>query len=172
MSMTSLRDRSPQSPAGAGPGRGPAVPGAGPGKRTLTEDLGAGDALPDTQRARFEQPGSAPGAATDAGNEPIGELTAEQIGAEPYEPPGAGPDVPVRDTDADKQAIAGVGQQLPPQGGADGLAGAAAAGPPGQTGHAAQPAPGGGDGGGEASPELTTAVTAAQSDARDAVAQS
>lgn len=312
MSMTSSRDRSPESPAGAGPGRGPAVPGAGPGKRTLTEDLGAGDALPDTQRARFEQslgrdlsgvrvhtgdaaadhadrvqarafaagphivfgrgeyrpddprglhllahevahtaqqhgaspggdlattqpgdaaernadaaagamiagapaavtaqpaaiarkttdesidppappadaapgsgppaasaggaqPGSDPGAARDAGNEQIGELTAEQIGAEPYEPPDVGPDVPVRDTEADKQAIAGVGQQLPPQGGADELAGAAAAGPAGQTGHAAQPAPGGGDGGGEASPELTTAVTAAQSDARDAVAQS
>jgi len=314
MPITSSRDRSHESQAGAGPGHGPTVPGAGPGKRTLTEDLGAGHALPDAQRDRFEQslgrdlsgvrihtgdaaadhadraqarafaagphivfgrgeyrpddprgqhllahevahtaqqhgaspggdlattqpgdaaernadaaagamiagtpaevtaqpaaiarkttdesidpptgaapgsgapaasadgaqPGGDPGAARDAGSDSIGELTAQQIGTEPYEAPDVGPDVPVHDTEADKQAIAGVGQQLPPQGGADELAGATAAGPAGPTGHAAQPTPGGGGdggggGGGEASPEVVTAVTAAQNDARDAVAQS
>ncbi len=311
MSINSSHDRSRESQAAAGPGRGLAAPAAGPGKRTLTEDLGAGQALPDAQRARFEQsldrdlsgvrihtgdaaadqadrvqarafaagphvvfgrgeyrpgdqrgqhllahevahtaqqhgadpggdlattqpgdaaernadaaaaamiagapaavtaqpaaiarktldesiepptdaapgggppaasadgaqPGSDPGTAKDAGTDQIGELTAQQVGTEPYEPPDVGPDVPVGDTEADKQAIAGVGQQLPPQGGADELAGgAAAADPGGQTGPAAQPAPGGGgDGGGEASPEVTTAITAAQGDARDAVAQS
>jgi hypothetical protein len=55
MSITSSHDRSRESQAAAGPGRGPAAPTAGPGKRTLTEDLGAGHALPDAQRARFEQ---------------------------------------------------------------------------------------------------------------------
>jgi hypothetical protein len=315
MSITSSHDRSRPSPAAAGPGRGPAAPAPGPGKRTLTEDLGTGDTLPDSQRAGFEQslgrdlsgvrvhtgtaaadhadrvqarafaagphivfgrgeyrpddprgqqllahevahtaqqhgaapggdlattqpgdaaernadtaaaamitgapaqvtaqpaaiarktqdesidppadaapggdppaasadgaqPASDPGKAADAsnaGNDSIGELTAQQIGIEPYEPPDVGPDVPVRDTEADKQAIAAVGEQLPPQGGADELAGGAtAAGPAAQTGPAAQPAAGGGDGsgGGEASPEVTAAITAAQSDARAAVAQS
>jgi uncharacterized protein DUF4157 len=310
MPITSSHDRSRESPAAAGPGRGPAAPAAGPGKRTLTEDLGAGDALPEGQRTRFEQslgrdlsgvrvhtgaaaadhadrvqarafaagphvvfgrgeyrpddprgqhllahevahtaqqhgaapggdlattqpgdaaernadaaaaamlagtpaavtaqpaaiarktkdesidpptdaapggsppaasadgaqPASEPGKDKDAGNDQIGELTAQQVGIEPYEPPAVGPDVPVHDTEADKQAIAGVGQQLPPQGGADELAGgAAAASPAGQAGPAVQSAPGGGGDGGAASPEVTAAITAAQGDARAAIAQS
>src|SRR6185436_13872980 len=116
--------------------------GGAPGKRTLTEELGTGDG---------------------AGAE-IGELTAERIGADPDET-DAGPDVPVRDIEGGKQEIAGAGQQLPPEGGADELAGGAApavdAAPPG----------GGGDGGAVGA-ELTATIAGAQDDTRAAIAQS
>src|SRR5690242_17246791 len=38
-----------------GGGRAAATTGPGPGKRTLTDELGAGDSLPPVQRAQFEQ---------------------------------------------------------------------------------------------------------------------
>jgi DNA-binding phage protein len=101
------------------------------------------------------------------GEEEIGELTAERAGQEPDEGEDVGPDVPVRDIEGGKQEIAGAGQQLPPDGGAEEAAGIAVEG-----GDAAPATATAGDGeGGEASPEASVAITDAQNDAREAAAQ-
>jgi hypothetical protein len=104
----------------------------------------------------------APGKATlvDSEAEEIGELTAQRVGAEPDED-GGGPDVPVRDPEAGKQDLAAVGEQLPPQGGAEELAGGVTT-----------DAPAGGGGGGEPSAEMTASIGQAQSETREAVAAS
>ena len=98
----------------------------------------------------------------------IGELSADRIGAEPFEPDDVGPDVPVRDAEAGKQDIAGAGQQLPAQGGAEEVAGGAA---PAGAAAAGDAVVGGGGEGGAAGAEVSAAVVAAQSDTREAVAQ-
>jgi hypothetical protein len=95
-------------------------------------------------------------------DEPIGELSAERTGQEPDEGDDVGPDVPVRDPEAGKQQIAGAAQQLPPQGGAEGVAGGLAP----DAGAAA------GGGGGAAGEAVSTSVVAMQSDAREAIAES
>jgi hypothetical protein len=149
-------------------GRGgsrPMMDGGGsgaPGKRTLTEELGAGDPA--------SQAGPDGAAAGDAGasasatpeDEQIGELSAEQVGADPDDSE-LGPDVPVRDIEGGKQEIAGAGQELPPQGGADELAGGSAL---------VDEAPAGGGDEGTPSPEVAGAIVSAQDDTREAIAQS
>jgi hypothetical protein len=69
----------------------------------------------------------------------------------------------VRDTEAGKQEISGAGQQLPPEGGAEGAASLT------PEAGAAGAAPGGGGAVGE---DVSAAVVAAQSDAREGIAQS
>jgi hypothetical protein len=110
---------------------------------------------------------AAPGKASQDGE--IGELVAERIGVEPGEAADVGPDVPARNTEAGKQEIAGAGQQLPAQGGAEALAGGAA-----PAIDAAAGAGGGGAGGegGAVGAEVSAAIVAAQNDTRDAIAQS
>jgi Domain of unknown function (DUF4157) len=104
--------------------------------------------------------GGAPGTAKD---EEIGELSAQQVGVAPWEGAFVGPDVPVRDTEAGKQEIAGAGQQLSSEVGADG-AGAPAAADAGGNGS--------GGGGGVVDSDVTASITAAQNDARAAISQS
>ena len=103
--------------------------------------------------------------AANGADEPIGELTAERVGAEPDEGDDVGPDVPVRDPEAGKQELAGAAQQLPPQG-AEGVEGGLAP----EAG--AAPAGGGGGGDGAVNDEVSASVVAAQSDTREAIAQS
>src|SRR6185503_17310658 len=117
--------------------------------------------------------GGANGASAAKPEEQIGELTADRVGAEPWEGDFVGPDVPVRDPEAGKQEIAGAAQQLPPEGGAEEASGGVA--PEGGANASGGPPGGGadaGDGGGAASPEVTAAIESAQSDTREAVAQS
>ncbi|HEY0990212.1 MAG TPA: hypothetical protein VGD80_24340 [Kofleriaceae bacterium] len=66
--------------------------GGAPGKRTLTDELGAGDGAGAATSA------SDGGGSGQPEGDQIGELTAERIGADPDET-GAGPDVPVRDVE-------------------------------------------------------------------------
>src|SRR5689334_14009640 len=44
-----------QQPGQLGGGRAAGAAGPSPGKRTLTDELGAGEGLPPVQRAQFEQ---------------------------------------------------------------------------------------------------------------------
>jgi LysM repeat protein len=141
----------PASDAGGGAPEGAAADSAAPDGAA-----GGNGAAPDGQAADEEE---------------IGELSAERVGQEPDEGEDVGPDVPVRDTEAGKQEIAAAGQQLPPEGGAEEAASGIAL----EAGDAAGEAAGGGGGdgeGGEVSPEAAAAVTEAQSDAREAIAQS
>src|SRR4051794_25213643 len=91
----------------------------GPGKRTLTEALGPGEPVAKVPSSpegggRGGDAGAAGNGA--AGNEEIGELTADRVGADPCEGDDVGPDVPVRDPEAGKQDIAAAAQQLPAEG--------------------------------------------------------
>jgi hypothetical protein len=132
----------------------------GPGKRTLTEALGPGEPAGKAPSAPED------GASAKPGDEEIGELTAERIGADPYEGDDVGPEVPVRDPEAGKQDVAGVAQQLPSQGGAEEVANGVAP-------EAGADAGGGGGGGdGAVGADITAAIVAAQGDTREAVAQS
>src|SRR6185295_12366098 len=83
------------------------------------------------------------------------------------------PDVPVRDPEAGKQDLAGAGQQLPPEGGAAELAGGGEAALVPDAGASGAGAGGGGGGdAGAVGDDVFASVTAAQSDTRDAIAQS
>jgi hypothetical protein len=133
-----------------------------PGKRTLTEELGAGDPASQAGPDGSAADGSGASASSAPEDEQIGELSAEQIGADPDDSE-LGPDVPVRDIEGGKQEIAGAAQDLPPQGGADELAGGSAL---------ADATPAGGGDDGAPSPEVAEAIVSAQDDTREAIAQS
>ncbi|TMQ06287.1 MAG: DUF4157 domain-containing protein [Deltaproteobacteria bacterium] len=137
-------------------------PPAAPEAKTDAK-TGAGDAAGATPGAAD----AAAGGAAPGKDGEIGELTAERIAADPYEGDAVGPDVPARNPETGKQDIAGAGQQLPAQGGAEELAGGAAS----AAGAApAGAAPAGGDGG-AAGAEVSAEIVAAQNDTREAIAR-
>lgn len=147
------------------PAESAAESAATPGRTSSAGQLGPTSG-PYSQPSVFGGTAAKPDSASDGKTEGTVDLSAELVGTQEIEAPDAAADVPAHNLEAGKAELAAHGKSLPAQGGAEEVESG------GIKPDAAHGAPAAGEDSAPASPEVQSQVTQAQSDAKEALAQS